>query len=434
MIAFSEWNAVPMGGAVWFWLLLLIGFVWLRRHADLNRGMRDHVLSPEDACLAPDFRPSVSMLVAGKEEEANIARCVEGMLAQDYPNLQVIAVNDRSVDRTGQILDEIVGRNPRLQAVHVQRLPEGWFGKNNAMREGLQRATGEWLCFTDADCKFDSDTLVSAAVGYAKAHGIEFLSVLPRLEAETFWERVVQPVAGAVMIFWNPPQKVNSPRHRQAYANGAFMLMSRRAYDALGGHDAVKATLNEDMHMARRAKQLGIRLHVMRSADMYRCRMYTGFRQIWRGWSRIFYGCFGTLPRLIVSFLFLAVFSISPYLSLALAWLIEPWGDWIAAAAGAAILAQQSILWRYYSFSGMSAPWALTYPIGALLCMGMICNAMLKVGGASRTTWRGTTYVGGSQTTAGAAVIDENGAAMEAGFPVEMRKDISKATAERASA
>lgn len=404
LIGLSDWNALPMVGAIWFWLLLLIGFVWLRRHADLNRGQRDHALTPDDARLAPGFRPRVSMVVAGKEEEANIARCVEGMLAQDYPGLQVIAVNDRSADRTGAILDEIALRNPRLEAVHVRHLPEGWFGKNNAMREGLERATGDWFCFTDADCKFDSTSLVSAAVSYAAENKIEFLSVLPKLEAETIWERVVQPVAGAVMIFWNPPQKVNSPQHKQAYANGAFMLMSRRAYDLMGGHDAVKATLNEDMHMARRAKQLGIRLHVMRSADMYRCRMYTGFRQIWRGWSRIFYGCFGTLPRLIISLLFLAVFSMSPYVSLLAAPLAGAWGDWIATAAAIAIVAQQSILWRYYAFSGMAAPWALTYPLGALLCMGMICNAMLRAGGATKTVWRGTTYVGGSQTTQGVAV------------------------------
>lgn len=423
MIGFSQWNALPLGGAIWFWMLLLIGFVWLRRHADLNRGKRDHALSPDDARLAPEFRPPVSMLVAGKEEEANIARCVEGMLAQDYPRLQVIAVNDRSVDRTGAILDEIAARNPRLQAVHVQRLPDGWFGKNNAMREGLERATGEWFCFTDADCKFESNALVSAAIGYAKTNGIEFLSVLPRLDADTFWERVVQPVAGAVMIFWNPPQKVNSPKHSQAYANGAFMLMSRRAYDALGGHDAVKATLNEDMHMARKAKQLGIRLHVMRSADMYHCRMYTGFRQIWRGWSRIFYGCFGTLPRLIISLLFLAVFSISPYFSLIASAFIGPWGDWIAAAAGITILAQQSIMWRYYAFSGMSPAWALTYPLGAVLCMGMICNAMLRVGGAVKTTWRGTSYVGGSQTTAGAAVNDAPNASATAESPAKPRSE-----------
>ncbi|MBL8879235.1 MAG: glycosyltransferase [Phycisphaerales bacterium] len=404
MIGLSDWNALPMGGAVWFWVLLLIAFVWLRRHADLNRGQRDHALTADDARRAPGFRPKVTMIVAGKEEEANIAQCVQGMLGQDYPGLQVIAVNDRSVDRTGAILDEMAARSPRLEAVHIRHLPEGWFGKNNAMRAGLERATGEWFCFTDADCKFDSRSLVSAAVGYAGENNIDFLSVLPKLEAETFWERVVQPVAGGILIFWNPPQKVNSPNCKQAYANGAFMLMSRRAYDALGGHDAVKATLNEDMHMARRAKQLGIRLHVMRNADMYRCRMYTGFRQIWRGWSRIFYGSFGTLPRLIISFLFLAIFSVSPYVALLTAGFVGSWGDWLAIAGAAAVASQQSILWRYYDFSGIPGRWALTYPLGAVLCLGMICNAMLRVGGATRTVWRGTTYVGGSQTTQGSAV------------------------------
>jgi hypothetical protein len=198
------------------------------------------------------------------------------------------------------------------------------------------------------------------------------------------------------MVFWFPPQAVNDPASKRAYANGAFMLMSRAVYDRLGGHEPIKATLNEDMHLARRSKDLGLRLRVIRGGDLYRVRMYTGIVQIWRGWSRIFYGCFGTFPRLLVSVLMLAIFSVGPYVTLGLAPLAGAGGWPLALAAGFAIAAQQSVMWRFYSVTGNGAPWAATYPIGAAICLAMTLNSMRRLVGTT-TTWRGTQYSGGAK-------------------------------------
>ncbi len=384
---------------IWFWITCLIGLVWLKRHIDLNKGRNEPVLRPDEPGAEADALPDLSMLVAAKDEEENIGRCIESLLAQDYPRLQIIVINDRSDDRTGKIIDEFAAADSRVTAVHVKELRPGWFGKNNAMHAGVEQATGEWLCFSDADCAYDSPRLLTAAVRFALREKVDFLSVLPRLEAGTFWERVVQPVAGAIMVFWFPPQKVNSPKSPRAYANGAFMLMPRKTYDAIGGHEPVKATLNEDMHMARLVKAAGLRLQVIRGGDLYRVRMYTGIKQIWRGWSRIFYGCFGTFPRLLVSVLMLSIFSLSPYVTLLGSPLTGGEWVWMSAAAGFAILAQQSILWRFYGITGNRPPWALSYPLGAVLCLGMTLNAMRRLGGGTTTTWRGTTYHGGAQTS-----------------------------------
>jgi cellulose synthase/poly-beta-1,6-N-acetylglucosamine synthase-like glycosyltransferase len=381
----------------WFWITLVIALVWLRRHLDVNRGRSEPLLSEQDADAQEADLPSLSVLVAAKDEEANIGRCVEGLLAQDYPDLQIIVIDDRSADATGEIIDRLAFRAARLLAVHVSELPAGWFGKNNAMRLGVERATGQLLCFSDADCTYDSRKLLRAAVCFARRERVEFLSVLPRLEAHTFWERVVQPAAGAIMVFWFPPQKVNDPRSACAYANGAFMLMSRHAYETIGGHEYAKATLNEDMHMARQAKRKGVRLRVLQGGGLYRVRMYTGLRQIWRGWSRIFYGCFGTFPRLLVSVIMLSIFSLSPYVSFVAAALAGGSGWWIAGAAAAAIAAQQSILARFYRLSGNAPGMSVTYPIGATICLGMTLNAMTRLGGKT-TKWRGTVYQGGAQT------------------------------------
>ncbi|MGE0481827.1 MAG: glycosyltransferase family 2 protein [Phycisphaerae bacterium] len=381
----------------WLVLTCLIALIWLLRHRDITRGKREPILSESDArAPAAQSLPRLSVLVAAKDEEANIGACVAGLLRQDHPDFELIAINDRSHDATGAILDELAARDRRLHAIHVRELPAGWFGKNNAMRTGIAQAAGDWLCFTDADCQFDSPRLLTAAARFAQRERVDFLSVLPRLEAGTFWEKVVQPVAGGIMVYWTPPQKVNSPASPVAYANGAFMLMSRDAYERIGGHDAVRATLNEDMHMARRAKQVGVRLRVIRGGDLFRVRMYTGLPQIWRGWSRIFYGCFGTPLKLLASVGIICLASLSPWVTLAATLAAGATGSPLMFAALAAIVAQQSVLWRFYPISGLAAPWAMTYPLGALLCLGMTINALAKVGGATTTTWRGTTYRGGS--------------------------------------
>ncbi len=398
MLIASIWPGFESGWtAAWFWITSLLCIVWLRRHIDLNRGAGPELRPDEPGPQASEL-PKLSVLVAAKDEERNIGRCVAGLLAQDYPNFELIVINDRSSDRTGAILDEFARRDPRMRAVHVTELREGWFGKNNAMREGTALATGRWLCYSDADCAYDSPALLSSAVRFAIRERVEFLSALPDLEVGSLWERIVQPVAGAIMVFWFPPHRVNDPKAPHAYANGAFMLLSREAYEKLGGHEPVRATLNEDMHLARRAKKLGVRLRVIRAGGQFRVRMYVGFAQVWRGWSRIFYGCLGTLPRLLASVAMLSIFSVSPYVTLLLAPLAPERGGWLALAAAGAIVSQQSILWRFYALTRNPPAWALTYPIGAALCLGMTVDAMRRLGGRASTTWRGTTYRGGAQT------------------------------------
>lgn len=388
------------GANVWFWVTLLIGLIWLRRHGDLNRAARDPVLRPGGA-RTPADAPRMSVLVAGKDEEANVERCLRGLAAQDYPNLEILFINDRSTDRTGEIADRLATEpGSRLRVMHVRELPAGWFGKNNAMRMGVEQARGDWLLFSDADCSYDSTQLVSAALQYAKQEGVEFVSVMPLLEATSFWERVVQPVAAGVMVFWFPPQKVNDLRFRQAYANGAFMLLSRAAYERLGGHEAVRQTLNEDMHLARLAKAQGMPIRVIRADGMLRVRMYTGLAPIWRGWTRIFYGCLRSFGKLLGSVAFLSLVSLSPYVTLLAGAATSAASGfnagWPLMSAGLmAIACQQSVLWRFYPLSGVPAAWALTYPLGSAICLGATLNAMRRLAGAP-TTWRGTRYARGA--------------------------------------
>ncbi len=394
---------MPTAFLVWIVFLGLIGLIWFSRHFEINRARRtERVLSSRSHDGPPRSAPRVSVLVAAKDEEANIADCVRSLLDQDYPDYEVIIINDRSTDRTAAILEDIrshTASNGRLKVLTICELREGWFGKNNAMREGVAAATGEWFCFADADCRQTSRRTLSVAVREALDRNLDFLSVLPVLETCSFWEKLLQPVCAAIMVFWFRPAKVNNPKSRAAYANGAFMLMKRSCYERIGGHDRVKAEVNEDMHMARIAKSLGLRLNVIQNDDLYVTHMYSTFAQTWRGWSRIFYGCFGTFPRLSLSMALLAVMSLLPWLSLLAAAVgaavshARPWWS-VAGVSAAVILVQQTVMVRFYRLVRSHPAWSFGYVLGVVLCLGMLANAMLKLGGATRTVWRGTTYRG----------------------------------------
>jgi len=390
---------------IWLVLLGLIGLVWSSRHLAISRARRDErVLS--DATHAdsplPAETPCVSVLVAAKDEEENIAACVRSFLKQDYPDFELIVINDRSKDRTGEILRGLQeGHHQRMRTITITSLRDGWFGKNNAMREGVAAARGDWLCFADADCTQTSTGTLRTAMQECRTQSTDFLSVLPVLITKSFWERIIQPVCAGIMMIWFRPEKVNDPGSSAAYANGAFMLMRRGVYDAIGGHDAVKTEVNEDIHMARMAKEKGFRLQVIRNDGLYTTHMYSSLAAAWRGWSRIFYGCLGSFRRLSVALVVLTVFSLGPWISLMVAAGGNVWagegesGSWwrlTLMVSAFVVLLEQSVIARFYKLMRMPLAYSVAYFMGAIITWGMLFNAMLKLGGTTATTWRGTTY------------------------------------------
>ncbi len=393
------------GHIIWLALAGSVTAIWSARCYAMVRAHRTRRLLSSNSCAEPLDHPArLSVIVAAKDEEDNIETCITSLLNQDYPDFEVIAVDDRSTDRTPEILSRLQREGDgRLRVVTIETLRNGWFGKNNAMREGVEAATGEWFCFTDADCRQVSRRTLSVAMGHAVQEGVDFLSITPRVEPATAWEKIVQPVCGLVLIAWFLPEWVNDPAKKTAYANGAFMLMRKSCYDLIGGHTSVRAKVNEDIHMARMAKQAGQRLLVCENDDLYRVYMYRSARDAWRGWSRIFYGCLESLPRLGLSAMLLLVSSILPWFAVVASVVgglsaapgqAAPW--WIAAGVWAcALLLQLGVTVRFFAMVGIARPWALTYAFGSMAAVGILISAMLKVLGATGTTWRGTTYRGG---------------------------------------
>ncbi len=377
--------------------LILNAIIWLARHISLSKAKSQSEVLDSNFPLSRDDWPKLSVLVAARNEESNIGRCLKYLLAQDYPDFEVIAVDDRSEDKTGQIMDELAREYPdKLKIVHIENVQEGWMGKSNAMQQGVKIATGEYLLFTDADCFFYCPVALKVSVNYAIDKRIDLLSVLPILETPTFWEKVLQPVCTAVLMIWFRPQRVNDPDKDIAYANGAFMLFKRECYQAIGEHKAVSGYLNEDMAFANLVKQKGFKLYVIQNRDLYRTRMYEDFISTFRGWSRIFLGCFVKPMRIISAILLLFVMSLLPYLILLGTILFACYRGWYLPHYGwnafvwavIAVISQISVLLRFYPLSGAKWYYAFSYPIGASIVFAMLVNSLIKLY-TRKINWRG---------------------------------------------
>jgi chlorobactene glucosyltransferase len=375
---------------MWLVRLVIMGPMLARRNP----------LTSQSQSKLPANPPKVSVLVAAKDEEDTIATCLTTLLAQDYPSLEIIAINDRSEDRTGEILADLALQNAgNLSVVTVEHLSADWYGKPHAMHLGTQQASGDYLLFTDADCVFDNPRAISIAVAHALSRETDFLTIIPALEAPTYWERILQPVCAIILMFWFQPDKVNDPRSRTAYANGAFMLIQRAAFSAIGGYEAVRRDVSEDTKLARVAKEAGLSLRVVENVGLYHTRMYETMRQALRGWGRIFSGALLRPGKLFFALLLLGTFSVGPwagfFVSLMLRDALADSAGWAIGLWGASALLMQLTMLRLYGAVGFGRVWSLGYALGATGVFAILVSAFLKSTGATTTTWRNTTYRAG---------------------------------------
>lgn len=237
--------------------------------------------------------PELCVIVPAHNEEDVIARVASSLLASDYPKLRVAFALDRCTDGTRAALDRVIEGDERAEVIEISDCPADWAGKVHAMHTAYRQAAGaaeaEVVLFADADTSYERGCL-KAAVALLRARELDLLSALSTLVAERDYEKVVQPVAAFELVRQFPPDFVNDPKRRRAFANGQFMMFDRGAYDRLGGHTVVKDELLEDIALARKLTHpsVGGTLGCLVADGMMRCEMYRDESAFRRGWSRIF--------------------------------------------------------------------------------------------------------------------------------------------------
>lgn len=369
--------------AVWLWHTAAAA-LGMRRVPDISQPEWD----PKDA--APDGArewPRVSIIVPARDEEEMIGAAIESMLDLKYPNYEVIAVDDRSEDRTGAILDEMAAKaDGRLKVVHVRELPAGWLGKTHAMHLASQAATGKWLLFTDADVMHRKDSLLRE-VNYGERAGADHLIVLPTMVMESWGERAMTALFQAVFIFAHQPWKVNDPKSKEHIGVGAFNMVRRTVYDKIGGHERLRLSVVDDMRLGANVKDAGFSQQCVFARDYVRVR-----------WA---HGLFGVVNNTAKNFF--AEFGFRTWLALAAAVAVSilQLGPWVGAifehgwARLGYVIALLCVLLVYYgmkSRSGVSVGYVLLHPLAAVLLVYALLQSMTLTLWRGGVVWRGTKY------------------------------------------
>jgi chlorobactene glucosyltransferase len=342
----------------------------------------------------PGHAPLVSVLLPARNEERNIGLVLSTLADQDYPNYEVIVLNDGSEDATGRIAEQWMESNRRFRLIRGKPLPEGWVGKSFACHQLSEEAKGDFLLFIDADT-IHSRHCISSAVAELSRSGAGLLTVIPYQIMDTFWEKAVLPLLHFTTFCFLPMPLVRLARHPKfAMANGQFMLFRRDAYRAAGGHEAVRTALVEDVWLSRLVKKSGNALAIRDGAGSVSCRMYRSFREIWEGFSKNLFAGFGySVPMLTAMMAFNAMTSILPFVAL-LGWLLRagsvapPWLSMVVAQA-AIILAIRLVLALRFRLDLWSS---FVHPIAMTVLIGIAANSCRWVltGGGAR--WKGRAY------------------------------------------
>ena len=359
----------------------------------------------------PAAPPRVSVILPARDEEDNIRECLESLLEQDYPDLEVIVVDDRSEDRTPEILRDIAsahanrgtgteGGTAELRILQGRPCPSDWMGKNHALHQGYEAATGAFLLFVDADTRA-APQLVSRTVGFSLKTGTGLLTLIHACEFQCFWDSVVN----TLILYLAPFQDIeafNDPERPEGNANGPFMLFSRETYERIGGHKAIQGEVVEDLVIARNVKEAGERPTWAVAPELFVSRPYPTLGALRKGWTKVIFRCMEQDPRLIrqnllLPFLMLAYF-LFPWAVLGLA-LVPGLLAWVAPVKIAlmslalaqivAVVAGQRLVEILFRLRPVH-PWA--YLLGSLVLAWMQWEACFRVLTGRKVAWKGRHY------------------------------------------
>ncbi|MDX2127650.1 MAG: glycosyltransferase family 2 protein [Chloroherpetonaceae bacterium] len=337
--------------------------------------------------------PRVSIIVPACNEEKLIEKALRTMLKQNYSNYEVIAINDRSSDSTGEILNRLKKEVSNLQVIHVNSLPPGWLGKNHANHLGFQISSGDYLLFTDADIFFE-ESVLSRTIDFANKNQAEHIVAYPRLTYETFWEESFLAIFSLLFTWKFDPIKAKNPKKKKAFIGvGAFNFVSRKVYQSIGGHYPLRMEVADDVRLGEYVKLKGFGNYLIRASDFLSVRWREGLLDTMRGiersafpginfsWVWVFIGIAGTLFGLI-----------SPY------WLLIAAIFFGENSLGLMVLNLVSIITIaliYYSSGksvGKSLMLTLSHPIVSILFLYAFLKSAIGITLQGGVRWRDTFY------------------------------------------
>ncbi|HEX9198516.1 MAG TPA: glycosyltransferase [Acidobacteriaceae bacterium] len=369
----------------------VIGAAWFYKLIEAARGSRTlpNLLAPEYD-VAPAGIPSVAIVVPARNEADKVGECVESLLGQDYSNLRIFAVDDRSSDQTGAILDTLARANrARLEVLHVTRLPAGWLGKPHAMASAARHASAtfkpDYLLFTDADIIFRADT-IRRSVAQAVASQADHFIVLPTTIAKSTGEGLLLAYLQVMSLWAVRPWRVADPKaKRDAVGVGAFNLLRAAAYRQLGGFEAAPMEILEDLILGRRVKHAGLRQRVVIAPGMVRVHWAAGMLGIVNGMGKNIFAVFRFRPwPLLAATAWMALFCVAPVGFLGISGTRLPAVIALVSVAGLYVLSSR--------WSRLSPGYAVLFPVACVVTIYAMLRSMVITLRHGGVTWRSTFY------------------------------------------
>jgi glycosyltransferase involved in cell wall biosynthesis len=386
-----HWQVFHWSAAIWI-AGVILATAWFSRIVEAAFGMphiADISLPAWDRRPpTPNGEPRVSIIVPARNEEDDIRATLMQLLALDYSNYEIIAVNDRSTDNTGPIMDEVVALDgaARLKVIHVSELPRGWLGKTHAMWSAGKVATGDWLLFTDADVLFKPDSL-RRAIAYAEAERADHVVLFPRMIMKRPGEKMMIAFFQALFVFGHRPWKVADPKARDHMGVGAFNMIRRSVYDAVGSYQALRMEVLDDMKLGKVVKNAGFAQRNVFGEDLISLRWAKGAFGIVDNLTKNFFAVLSfQWPRTIASIIGLGFLNLGPFLGV---WLAHGW------ARVPYTIALVSLFAIYYGMSLRSAVppyYFFLHPVSTSLFMYTLLRSMIHTFANNGIVWRGTKY------------------------------------------
>ena len=375
---------------------LFIGAVWLSRGWIVwrNRKTVPDISTAEFAVNDEAKLPRMSIIVPARNEAEHIEAALLSLLHLDYPDYELIVVNDRSEDATGAILDRMCDEwcassessRHLLGVLHVSELPHGWLGKVHAMWKAAQQATGEWLLFTDADVVFRPDALRRALI-YADREQADHVVLFPTMIMKGMGERTMMAFFQSQFVFAHRPWKVADPKSRDSIGVGAFNLVRRPVYESVGTYAALRMAVLDDMMFGELIKQHGFRQRCVFGRDLLRLRWVIGVMGMVRGLTKNFFA----ILRFNVAFAVVAICGVllintGPFVGI---WLAH---GWARAGYAAALLAIAAMYRGMATRSDIPAWYFFLHPVGTLLFAFAMLRSVVVTLARGGIVWRGTFY------------------------------------------
>lgn len=330
--------------------------------------------------------PSISVIVAARNEERNIEVAAQSLLNLDYAPYELLIVNDRSTDTTGLILDRMAERDPRLKVVHLTELPPGWLGKNHALDVGAQRATGEFLLFTDADVVLDP-TALRRAMAHVRQTDADHLAVSPDVEMPTLLLESLVVVFIHIFSIYIRPWKVDDPKSSAFIGVGAFNLLKRHVYEAVGTLQAIAMRPDDDVKLGKLIKRQGFRQRFLAGRGLVHVPWYGSFREMMIGLEKnLFAGVDYSLLVSVVGTSFFLFVYLLPFVALCVAHGTAWWFFLVASS----ILLWQA--WRTANATGCSRWSVLLFPLAIVLFVFVQWRAITLTYIRNGIRWRDTHY------------------------------------------